>query len=280
MHANNHGVKQNKQNHDGHDDDDDDDDDDGYGDEPHDPSSPYEALRRGGYGIDESGAYVLGGMGSIPGGHHHHHLGAYAGGGGAAHLHMSPHSLAAMHAAHEHELAGGPMPGGSPLHHSHHLSPAHGGGLQPPSSLDELDERGGGAPPAGLGGGLGGSELSGAPEIHSELMEAVMQQWLHTPAGQSAAQEAARLELTTEEIGQFFHARMLQSLGRLRLGGAPEPTPMEAMRPMPVGQLPEADEAAVERLAALGFDRAQAAEAYFACDRNENLAANLLMDSM
>ena len=33
---------------------------------------------------------------------------------------------------------------------------------------------------------------------------------------QAAAQEAARLDLSTDEIGQFFHARMLQSLGRYR----------------------------------------------------------------
>ena len=46
-----------------------------------------------------------------------------------------------------------------------------------------------------------------------------MQQWLQTPAAARAAQEAARLDLNTEEIGQFFHARMLQSLGRLRIDG-------------------------------------------------------------
>ena len=37
-------------------------------------------------------------------------------------------------------------------------------------------------------------------------------------------------------------------------------------------------EAAVQRLVALGFGREQAAEAYVACDRNEMLAANFLMD--
>jgi len=108
-------------------------------------------------------------------------------------------------------------------------------------------------------------------------MEAVMQQWLHTPAGQSAAQEAARLELSSEEVGQFFHARMLQSLGRLRLSGASEP-PLDHMR-VSLDALPEDDEAAVQRLVALGFARDQAAEAYLACDRNEMLAANFLMDS-
>ena len=40
----------------------------------------------------------------------------------------------------------------------------------------------------------------------------------------------------------------------------------------------EEDEAAVQRLTALGFPREMAAEAYLACERNEMLAANFLMD--
>ena len=42
-----------------------------------------------------------------------------------------------------------------------------------------------------------------------------------------------------------------------------------------VGSLPKEDEQAVQRLAALGFAREQAAEAYLACERNEMLAAQL-----
>ena len=57
---------------------------------------------------------------------------------------------------------------------------------------------------------------------HSDLMEAVMQQWLHTAAGQAAAQEAAQLRLAPEEVGQLFHARMLQSLGRMRVEAPPD----------------------------------------------------------
>jgi len=124
---------------------------------------------------------------------------------------------------------------------------------------------------------LGADGLPVAPEMHTELMEAVMQQWLHTPAGQAAAQEAARLELSSEEVGPFFHARMLQSLGRLRgIGANPEPS-IDQMQ-VAVGTLPDEDEQAVQRLAALGFAREQAAEAYIACERNEMLAANFLMD--
>ena len=103
-----------------------------------------------------------------------------------------------------------------------------------------------------------------------------MQQWLHTAAGQAAAQEAARLDLGADEIGQFFHARMLQSLGRLRIDEHQE---LHADHlALAAGPLPEEDEAAVQRLAALGFAREQAAEAYLACERNEMLAANFLMD--
>ena len=47
-----------------------------------------------------------------------------------------------------------------------------------------------------------------------------------------------------------------------------------------VVQLTQQDVAAVERLCTLGFDRNQAIEAYLACDKNEELAANYLFDSM
>merc|ERR1712137_947800 len=45
-------------------------------------------------------------------------------------------------------------------------------------------------------------------------------------------------------------------------------------------RLSEEEMAAVDRLADMGFDRTEAAQAYLACDKNEALAANLLMDSM
>lgn len=46
-----------------------------------------------------------------------------------------------------------------------------------------------------------------------------------------------------------------------------------------VVQLSEQEREAVERLCALGFDRNMAVQAYMACDKNEELAANFLFDS-
>lgn len=43
-------------------------------------------------------------------------------------------------------------------------------------------------------------------------------------------------------------------------------------------RLNDEEMAAVNRLAEMGFDRTEAAQAYLACDKNEALAANLLMD--
>ena len=43
-------------------------------------------------------------------------------------------------------------------------------------------------------------------------------------------------------------------------------------------RLSEEEMAAVDRLTEMGFDRTEAAQAFLACDKNEALAANLLMD--
>lgn len=50
--------------------------------------------------------------------------------------------------------------------------------------------------------------------------------------------------------------------------------------PTAVIQVTEEEQASIERLMALGFDRPRVVEAYFACDKNETIAANFLFEHM
>lgn len=54
----------------------------------------------------------------------------------------------------------------------------------------------------------------------------------------------------------------------------------EGVDPTSVIQVTEEEQAAIERLMALGFDRPRVIEAYFACDKNETIAANFLFEHM
>ena len=75
-------------------------------------------------------------------------------------------------------------------------------------------------------------------------------------------------------------------MGLLHPAPAPAPGPTRARRAragLPPGavavQLSEEEQAAVGRLEAMGFDRQAVLEAFLACDRNETMAANFVLEN-
>merc|ERR1712151_1341302 len=74
-----------------------------------------------------------------------------------------------------------------------------------------------------------------------------------------------------------------QALAMAAAGGMPGGMPGGGMPGggMPGGGIPElsdAEKEAVDRLVALGYDRGMVLEVYLGCGKDENLAANILMD--
>jgi len=90
-----------------------------------------------------------------------------------------------------------------------------------------------------------------------------------------------QLQATARMIGQIppdqLQEYMMQAMQQG--GGMMPPGMMGGGGGPQVLRLNEEEMAAVDRLTEMGFDRAEAAQAFLACDKNEALAANLLMDS-
>ena len=84
----------------------------------------------------------------------------------------------------------------------------------------------------------------------------------------------------TQGGGPFTGADVLAAMG---MGGAPAPNtvPPPAAPPGMVRiALTQAEAEAVARLESMGFPRDVALQAFMACDKDENAAANLLLDGM
>ena len=91
-----------------------------------------------------------------------------------------------------------------------------------------------------------------------------------------------QLTATAQMISQMPPDQFQEYMNMVQSGGMPG---MEGLGPGGGGgggpqviRLNEEEMAAVDRLTEMGFDHSEAAQAYLACDKNEALAANLLMD--
>lgn len=104
----------------------------------------------------------------------------------------------------------------------------------------------------------------------AELNQMATMMGLSSEQLQSTAQMLG--QIPPEQLQQYMMQAM-QGGGSGMMGGGGGGGPQ-------VLRLSEEEMAAVNRLADMGFDRTEAAQAYLACDKNEALAANLLMDSM
>ena len=137
------------------------------------------------------------------------------------------------------------------------------------------------------------SAPSGADAMMGGMMDgpgnpAQMAEMINSMSAEELQQMAQMMGLTTEQlrataqmIGQMPPEQLQQFMGQMMGGGMGGPAggPGGPGGPQ-VLRLTDEEMAAVDRLTEMGFDRAEAAQAFLACDKNEALAANLLMDSM
>jgi len=136
----------------------------------------------------------------------------------------------------------------------------------------------GGAPPdmammAGMGG-AGGADPAQMAQMMQNMdpgqLQMMAQMMGLTP---DQVQAVGRMigQLPPEQLQEY----MQQAMGG---GGGPPGAGEQGQGGQQVLRLTEDEMAAVDRLTEMGFDRSEAAQAFLACDKNEAMAANLLMD--
>lgn len=166
--------------------------------------------------------------------------------------------------------------------------------MNEPVSEQEMDDSavsGSQMPPMPTGGSRLGRMLGGGanPAQMAQMLSSMSPNELNemaTMMGLTPAQLTATAQMIgqmpPEQFQEFVTQAMNQEggmgggaggLGALGgMGGAGMPR-------QHILRLTEDEMAAVDRLTEMGFDRSEAAQAFLACDKNEALAANLLMDS-
>ncbi|CAN0862642.1 Ubiquitin receptor RAD23b [Linum grandiflorum] len=130
---------------------------------------------------------------------------------------------------------------------------------------------------AGAGGGL--ASLDFLRNNHQfQLLRSMVR--TNPPILQPMLQELGKQNPNLLRMIQEHHAEFLQLLNEPQEDGSEG----EVLAEQPDQEMPHAinvtpaEQAAIERLEAMGFDRPLVIEAFLACDRNEELAANYLLE--
>ncbi|KAL3943990.1 MAG: hypothetical protein SGBAC_001943 [Bacillariaceae sp.] len=133
--------------------------------------------------------------------------------------------------------------------------------------------------PSGAAGGFPADLLNGManPAQMAQMLQDMSPNDLNEMAAMMGL-SPEQLRATAQMLGQIppeqLQQYMMQAAQGGGIGGGGGGGGQQVLR------LSEEEMAAVDRLTEMGFDRTEAAQAFLACDKNEALAANLLMDSM
>ncbi len=155
---------------------------------------------------------------------------------------------------------------------------------QPSAAVPRSGGTGGGDDASNAFAGIPGMEALGNPVQLAQMLQAM------PPAEQAAMAQMMGMDVNQlqqlaqmisamppEQVQQHMNMAMqAQGLGGMLGGGGGGGG--GGLGGAQILRLSEEEMAAVDRLTEMGFDRSEAAQAYLACDKNEALAANLLMD--
>jgi UV excision repair protein RAD23 len=145
--------------------------------------------------------------------------------------------------------------------------------MNEPLSADTMSATAAAAP-----AGMGGMPGMPGPAQMQQLM-AMLSQMPPEQQAQMATQlglDPQQLQAVTQAMRQMSPEQVQQMMAQ---EGHEGHEGMEGQGPPPGSiQVTQEEADAIDRLASMGFDKGEAAQAFMACDKNEMLAANLLMD--